>query len=77
MYKIAEVKKPSAVPQIALRLEEIARAMGISTASVRKLVRNTDIPVIRLPKSRVMIFPTREVTEWLSKQVKKGGEANG
>lgn len=74
MYKIAELKKPSSVPQIALRTDEVARALGISVPSVRRLVRNTDIPAVRLPGSRVIIFPVREIQEWISRQA-KGGEA--
>ncbi|VTS08501.1 helix-turn-helix transcriptional regulator [Tuwongella immobilis] len=77
MAKIAELKKPDEVPKLTLRCDELARAMGISVISVRRLVKNTDIPKVRLPGSRVIIFPLAEVQEWLSRQVTKGGEANG
>ena len=78
MYKIAELNKPSAVPQIALRTDEVARALGVSASCVRRLVRDTDIPAVRLPGSRVIIFPVREIQEWIAKymtQSAKGGEA--
>ncbi len=54
---------------LAYRLKEVARILGLSQRSVWKLAHDGQIPCLRVGKA--LLFPVKELEEWLSRQVQK------
>lgn len=67
-------KQPPAreVPFLALRPRQAAEALGISEALLKRLTKDRRVPIIRL--DRAVLYPLRELSEWLSGQVDGGAE---
>lgn len=59
-------------PILALRSREAARALGISERLLAKLVAEKRVPHVRV--NSVLLFPVRELREWLTAQVVKEGQ---
>lgn len=63
---------PREVPFLALRPRQAAEALGVSEATLERLTKDRRVPVIRL--DRAVLYPLRELAEWLSYQVEGGAE---
>lgn len=63
---------PREVPFLALRPRQAAEALGISEATLDRLTKDRRMPVIRL--DRAVLYPLKELSEWLSGQVDGGAE---
>jgi len=55
---------PLEVPFLALRPRQAAEALGVSEATLQRLTQDRRVPVIRL--DRAVLYPLRELSEWLS-----------
>ena len=64
---------PREVPFLALRPRQAAEALGVSEATLQRLTQDRRVPVIRL--DRAVLYPLRELSEWLSNQVETEGGA--
>lgn len=53
-------------PPLALRTREAADALGISERTLQSLVANSEVPHVRL--GRAVLFPVRELQDWLTDQ---------
>jgi len=65
---------PDAVPPcLALRPKETARALGIGERKLWEITadRTSGIPHVRFGRS--ILYPVRELTEWLAGLAAKGG----
>lgn len=56
---------------LALRAREAAKALGISPRLLATLVAEKRVPHVRVNKA--LVFPVRELQEWLTSQIGKGG----
>lgn len=63
-------KTPSIV--LALRAREAAKALGISPRLLATLVAQKRVPHVRVNKA--LIFPIRELQDWLTSQIGKEGK---
>ena len=64
-------KKPepdAALPKIALRAKEAARALGIGERKLWELTNRGLIPHVRLPDCKCILYPTDQLREWLADQ---------
>lgn len=57
---------------LALRAREAAKALGISPRLLATLVAEKRIPHVRI--NSVILFPVRELQEWLRSQICKEGQ---
>ncbi len=58
--------------RIALRAREAAKALGISPRLLATLVAERRVPHVRVNKA--LIFPVRELQDWLTGETAKGGK---
>lgn len=57
--------------RVKIPARELAKIIGISVVTLRKMANNGDIPCQRFPGSEVQNFFLDEIEEWLEKQGKK------
>jgi len=63
------------IPTLSLRPREAARALGMSARTLWSLTASNQIPHIRL--SRMVLYPTAELTRWLSDRAAAQAEGGG
>ena len=56
------------IPTLALRAREAAIALGISARTLWALTATGEVPHVRL--GRTVLYPTRELTDWLTARTK-------
>jgi len=63
--------RPEGVPYLAMRPPVAAKALGISKRKLWEITadRSSGIPHIRFGRS--ILYPVREVTDWLGEQAKR------
>jgi len=54
---------PTLTPRIALRPKEAAEALGVSDRTLRKWMKDEDLPFLRV--AGVVLVPTAGLEEWL------------
>jgi excisionase family DNA binding protein len=54
----------------AIKVEQLAEALGISRATAFKLVKEESFPAVRVGKKRIIV-PKDKLFEWLNQQAKK------
>lgn len=64
------LNRPSS-EKLALRSREAAKAIGISPRLLATLVAEKRVPHIRI--NSVLLFPIRELQDWLTSQIGKEG----
>ena len=64
---------PQSRVTLALRTREAAKALGISPRLLATLVAEKRVPHVRVNKA--LIFPVRELQEWLTSQIGKEGHS--
>lgn len=57
-------------PTLALRPKEAAKALGIGERKLWALTNSGELPHARI--GRAVVYPVRELQEWLSDQTVKG-----
>lgn len=74
MSSDARVIDPALVPTLAMRPKDAARALGIGERKLWELTadRDSGIPHVRL--GRLVLYPTRELADWLTERAEKGGQ---
>lgn len=78
MDKPSRPPSPSGSPRersettLALRATQAARALGISPRLLATLVAEKRVPHVRI--NSVLLFPVRELQDWLTSQVSKEGK---
>ncbi len=58
------------VPALALRPKEAARALGIGERKLWSLTNAGELPHARI--GRAVVYPVRELEDWLAAQTDKG-----
>ncbi len=60
--------------RLALRPKEAAQALGISPRTLWSITadQSSGIPFVRL-SAKAIVYPTRELADWLTDRVKAGG----
>ena len=51
--------------KVALSMKEVAQALGVAEHTVRRLVRDGELPAIRISERRIII-PAEALNNWLS-----------
>lgn len=51
--------------KVALSMKEVARVLGVAEHTVRRLVRDGELPAIRISERRIII-PAEALNNWLS-----------
>lgn len=59
-------------PRLALRASQAAKALGISPRLLATLVAEKRVPHVRI--NSVLLFPVRELQDWLTSQIGKEGK---
>lgn len=59
-----------AIPALALRPREAAAAIGICERTLWTLTKSGDVPHVRI--GRAVVYPVRELQDWLTEQAGKG-----
>lgn len=59
----------SAIPCLAMRAREAARAMGVSERTLWEWTQAGDVPHVR--RGKVLLYPVDELRRWLSEQAAK------
>ncbi len=54
---------PEVSPRLALNVDEAAAALHVSPRTVRKLIANRDLPVVRI--GRRVLLPHDRLAEWI------------
>ena len=58
------------VPSIALRTKEAAIALGISERTLNTWRKTRDVPHFKL--NGTVLYPVKDLTEWVSEQLPEG-----
>ncbi len=71
-YPAAKSAEDGAVPQLALRPKDAARALGIRERKMWEITadRTSGIPHVRFGKA--ILYPVRELQDWLAQRAAKG-----
>lgn len=64
-----------AIPPLALRPREAAKALGISARHLWQLTKDGTIPCVRVGsgKRQSVLYPIAELNAWLARSASKGG----
>ena len=72
MIKATQTNRPDGIPtpRIALRPKEAAKALGIGERKLWAMTNAGELPHARI--GRAVVYPVRELQEWLSDQTENG-----
>ena len=70
-----QIDKVPAVPHLALRPKQAAKALGIGERLLWSLTNEGKIPHVRIG-NRAIVYPVDQLREWLAGQVGPGKDAS-